>query len=121
MNMNAVRSHYPPDSHFLEVCDSIGLLYLNELCGWQNSYSTEIAEKLLPEMMFRDVNHPCIFIWANGNEGGWNTAIDNRFANYDPQNATSFIRGQTSMVWIHAIIPTVRITCIGWNADIRFS
>lgn len=85
MNMNAVRSHYPPDSHFLEVCDSIGLLYLNELCGWQNSYSTEIAEKLLPEMMFRDVNHPCIFIWANGNEGGWNTAIDNRFANYDPQ------------------------------------
>lgn len=85
MNMNAVRSHYPPDTHFLEVCDSIGLLYLNELCGWQNSYSTEIAEKLLPEMMFRDVNHPCIFIWANGNEGGWNTAIDNRFADYDPQ------------------------------------
>ena len=85
MNMNAVRSHYPPDTHFLEVCDSIGLLYLNELCGWQNSYSTAIAEKLLPEMMFRDVNHPCIFIWANGNEGGWNTAIDNRFANYDPQ------------------------------------
>ena len=58
MNMNAVRSHYPPDTYFLEACDSIGLLYLNELCGWQNSYSTEIAEKLLPEMIFRDVNHP---------------------------------------------------------------
>ena len=85
MNMNAVRSHYPPDTHFLEACDSIGLLYLNELCGWQNSYSTEIAEKLLPEMIFRDVNHPCIFVWANGNEGGWNTAVDNRFADYDPQ------------------------------------
>lgn len=85
MNMNAVRSHYPPDTHFLEVCDSIGLLYLNELCGWQNSYSTEIAQKLLPEMIRRDVNHPCIFIWSNGNEGGWNTAIDNRFADYDPQ------------------------------------
>ena len=83
--MNAVRSHYPPDTHFLEACDSIGLLYLNELCGWQNSYSTEIAEKLLPEMIFRDVNHPCIFVWANGNEGGWNTAVDNRFADYDPQ------------------------------------
>lgn len=85
MNMNAVRSHYPPDTHFLEVCDSLGLLYLNELCGWQNSYSTEIAQKLLPEMIFRDVNHPCIFVWANGNEGGWNTAIDNSFADYDPQ------------------------------------
>lgn len=85
MNMNAVRSHYPPDKHFLEVCDSIGLLYINELCGWQNSYSDEVAKKLLPEMIFRDVNHPCIFIWANGNEGGWNTAIDNHFADYDPQ------------------------------------
>lgn len=30
MNMNAVRSHYPPDRHFLDVCDSIGLLYLDE-------------------------------------------------------------------------------------------
>ena len=85
MNMNAVRSHYPPDKHFLEMCDSIGLLYINELCGWQNSYSDEIAKKLLPEMIFRDVNHPCIFIWANGNEGGWNTTIDAHFADYDPQ------------------------------------
>ena len=57
MNMNAVRSHYPPDTHFLEACDSIGLLYLNELCGWQNSYSTEIAEKLLPEMISVSYTH----------------------------------------------------------------
>lgn len=85
MNMNAVRSHYPPDVHFLEVCDSIGLLYLDELCGWQNAYSKKVAERLLPEMIFRDVNHPCIFIWSNGNEGGWNTSIDSRFADYDPQ------------------------------------
>ncbi|WP_431210798.1 glycoside hydrolase family 2 TIM barrel-domain containing protein [Puia sp. P3] len=27
MNMNAVRmSHYPPDDHFLDVCDSLGCL-----------------------------------------------------------------------------------------------
>ena len=29
--MNAVRSHYPPDKHFLEICDSLGIFYLNEL------------------------------------------------------------------------------------------
>lgn len=86
MNMNAVRSHYPPDAHFLNLCDSLGLLYLYELCGWQNSYSTEVAQRLLPEMIHRDVNHPCIFLWGNGNEGGWNTNVDHLFAKYDPQH-----------------------------------
>ena len=85
MNMNAVRSHYPPDAHFLDVCDSLGLLYLDELAGWQNAYSDEVAARLLPEMIARDVNHPCVFLWSNGNEGGWNTTIDREFARYDPQ------------------------------------
>lgn len=85
MNMNAVRSHYPPDKHFLEICDSLGLFYLNELSGWQNSYDTGVGKKLLSELMARDVNHPCIFMWCNGNEGGWNTELDHLFAEYDPQ------------------------------------
>lgn len=85
MNMNAVRSHYPPDKHFLEICDSIGLFYLDEFAGWQNSYDTATGMKLLPEMINRDVNHPCIFMWSNGNEGGWNENIDTHFADYDPQ------------------------------------
>ena len=30
MNMNAVRmSHYPPDVHFLDVCDSLGLYVMD--------------------------------------------------------------------------------------------
>ncbi|MBB4042636.1 hypothetical protein GGR06_000395 [Bacteroides reticulotermitis] len=85
MNMNAVRSHYPPDKHFLDVCDSLGLFYLDELAGWQNSYDAEVGQKLLAEMIAHDVNHPCIFMWSNGNEGGWNTALDSLFAAYDPQ------------------------------------
>ena len=85
MNMNAVRSHYPPDTHFLDLCDSLGLLYLDELAGWQNAYSDAVAARLLPEMIARDVNHPCVFLWSNGNEGGWNTSIDRSFALYDPQ------------------------------------
>ena len=85
MNMNAVRSHYPPDKHFLEICDSLGLFYLNELAGWHNSYNTEVGKKLLQEMIARDVNHPCIFLWSNGNEGGWNKKLDPLFAENDPQ------------------------------------
>ena len=87
MNMNAVRmSHYPPDPHFLDVCDSLGLFVLNELAGWQTPpYDTEVGEKLVKEMVTRDVNHPSIIIWDNGNEGGWNTELDDDFALYDPQ------------------------------------
>ena len=86
MNMNAVRSHYPPDVDFLNLCDSLGVLYLNELAGWQNSYSDAVGHKLVREMVERDVNHPCIFIWSNGNEGGFNTHLDDDFAKYDPQH-----------------------------------
>ena len=86
MNMNAVRSHYPPDVDFLNLCDSLGVLYLNELAGWQNSYSDAVGHKLVREMVERDVNHPCIFIWSNGNEGGFNTHLDGDFAKYDPQH-----------------------------------
>ena len=85
MNMNAVRSHYPPDRHFLEICDSMGLLYLDELPGWQTHYDDTMAVKMIREFIPRDVNHPCIFLWSNGNEGGWNTSIDHLFAELDIQ------------------------------------
>ncbi|MFH6993826.1 glycoside hydrolase family 2 TIM barrel-domain containing protein [Flavobacterium sp. FlaQc-48] len=85
MNMNAVRGHYPPDDHFLEVCDSLGLFVLNELAGWQNPYDTETGTKLVKEMITRDVNHPSVIIWDNGNEGGWNYNVDKVFAENDPQ------------------------------------
>ena len=34
-------------------------------------------------MIERDVNHPSIIIWSNGNEGGWNYNLDPLFAKYD--------------------------------------
>lgn len=86
MNMNAVRFHYPPDDHFLAVCDSLGLLVLDELAGWQNPYDTETGEQLIKEMVDRDVNHPSVIIWDQGNEGGWNYELDDDFEQHDPQN-----------------------------------
>ncbi|MGQ7945457.1 glycoside hydrolase family 2 TIM barrel-domain containing protein [Flavobacterium sp. WC2509] len=85
MNMNAVRGHYPPDDHFLAVCDSLGLFVLNELAGWQNSYDTKTGTQLVRETVERDVNHPSVIIWDNGNEGGWNYEVDKVFEQYDPQ------------------------------------
>jgi hypothetical protein len=86
MNMNAVRmSHYPPDVHFLDVCDSLGLFVLDELAGWQTAYDTHVGSVLAQEMLVRDINHPSIVVWDNGNEGGWNTELDHFFDELDPQ------------------------------------
>ncbi|MBL7968065.1 MAG: hypothetical protein JNK09_13780 [Prolixibacteraceae bacterium] len=86
MNMNAVRmSHYPPDVHFLEVCDSLGLFVLDELAGWQTAYDTKVGSLLAQELLVRDINHPSIVVWDNGNEGGWNTELDHFFDELDPQ------------------------------------
>jgi hypothetical protein len=87
MNMNAVRmSHYPPDVHFLDACDSMGLFVLDELTGWQKKYDTPVGKRLVREMVTRDVNHPSIVIWDNGNEGGNNHDLVEEYAKYDPQN-----------------------------------
>jgi len=89
MNMNAVRmSHYPPDRDFLDVCDSLGLYVLDELTGWQAKYDTVVGRKLVKELVVRDVNHPSILFWDNGNEGGFNRGLDNDYALYDPQKRT---------------------------------
>jgi len=86
MNMNAVRmSHYPPDGHFLEVCDSMGLFVMDELAGWHGNYDTKTGTKLLKEMIDHDVNHPSIILWSNGNEGGHNLELDTLFTQYDIQ------------------------------------
>jgi hypothetical protein len=94
MNMNAVRmSHYPPNHIFLDECDRLGLYVFDELTGWQHAYDNTIAPELVKEMVIRDVNHPSIIAWDNGNEGGWNTTVDNNgvgatnvYAIWDPQN-----------------------------------
>lgn len=84
MNMNAVRcSHYPPDVRFLELCDSLGIYVLNELAGWQKAYSTTAGKPLVKEMVIRDLNHPSIIFWDNGNEGGTNKELDAEFTKWD--------------------------------------
>ena len=75
---NAVRtSHNPPAPAFLDACDSIGLLVIDEAFdGWKapkNSYdySTLIDQWWqhdISAMVKRDRNHPSIIAWSIGNE-----------------------------------------------------
>ena len=86
MNMNSVRlSHYPADPEFLEACDSLGLYVMDELGGWHGKYDTPTGVRLIEGMIDRDVNHPSIIWWSNGNEKGWNIELDGEFHKYDPQ------------------------------------
>ena len=86
MNMNAVRlSHYPADPEFLDACDSLGLYVECELPGWHWAHETIVGSQLVEEMVTRDVNHPSIIFWSNGNEGGFNYELEPFFTKFDPQ------------------------------------
>lgn len=75
---NAVRtSHNPPSEAFLDACDSIGLLVIDEAFdGWRekkNNYDYSILFDQwwpvdLKAMIERDKNHPSIILWSIGNE-----------------------------------------------------
>lgn len=68
LGVNMVRcSHYPQDPEFLERCDEIGLLVLEEVPGWQYVGSEEwqaILKTNLEELIVRDRNHPSIVSWG---------------------------------------------------------
>ena len=86
LNMNAVRlSHYPPDPDFLAACDESGLYVMDELAGWHGMYDSNVGKKLVHEMLVRDLNHPSIVWWSNGNEGGHNLELDKEFTAIDLQ------------------------------------
>jgi hypothetical protein len=89
MNMNAVRcSHYVPDKRFLDLCDSLGILVLDEVAGWQKGYDTIVGPKLIRETILKDENHPSVVVWDYGNEGGWDFANEKWFHKYDIQKRT---------------------------------
>ena len=80
MGCNAIRTaHNPTAPEFLDLCDRMGFLVLDELTDtWtypkkENGYGllfNDWSEADLRAMIRRDRNHPCIFAWSTGNEIG---------------------------------------------------
>ena len=80
MGCNAIRcSHNPPAPEFLDLCDRMGFLVMDELTDtwtWpkkKNGYASlfeDWAEKDLVAMIRRDRNHPSVILWSIGNECG---------------------------------------------------
>ncbi len=75
---NAIRtSHNPPSSQFLDACDRLGVLVIDEAFDqWQrpknredyNLYFDEWHQRDLESMVLRDRNHPSVILWSIGNE-----------------------------------------------------
>jgi beta-galactosidase len=76
---NAIRcSHNPPSPYLLQVCDSLGILVIDEIFdNWEkekvspDDYSKSFKEwwqKDIELMVMRDRNHPSVVMWSIGNE-----------------------------------------------------
>jgi beta-galactosidase len=78
MGCNGIRSsHYPPAPEFLDLCDRMGFLVMDEnFDEWRkgkfaygyHDYFDEWAEIDTRGMVRRDRNHPSIVLWSVGNE-----------------------------------------------------
>jgi beta-galactosidase len=80
MGCNAIRtSHNPPSPEFLDLCDTMGFLVMDEAFDeWAepkgqveygyHKYFSECAQSDLLSMIHRDRNHPSVVLWSAGNE-----------------------------------------------------
>lgn len=75
---NAIRtSHNPPSPAFLDACDRLGILVMDEAFDhWQEQknpqdyhrFFSDWWERDLASMVLRDRNHPSVILWSIGNE-----------------------------------------------------
>ncbi len=79
MGCNAIRtSHNPYPAEFLDLCDRMGFLVMNEAFDeWRYAkgiksgyhlYFDEWYERDLTNFILRDRNHPSVVLWSAGNE-----------------------------------------------------
>ena len=78
MGVNSIRSsHNPPAPELLNMCDTMGLIVMDESFDmWrrrktQNDYARffdEWHERDLTDLVLRDRNHPSVLMWSIGNE-----------------------------------------------------
>lgn len=78
MGVNAIRtSHNPPAPEFLDLCDELGVLVLDEAFDvWRKSKTPHDYHQIFDDwheadlraLVRRDRNHPCVLAWSIGNE-----------------------------------------------------
>ena len=114
---NAIRtSHNPPSSDFLDACDRLGMLVIDEAFDcWEagnknpqdyHLYFKDWWQRDLESMILRDRNHPSVVLWSIGNE------INERA---EPQGLEI---GRALAALAHKLDPTRKVTaaiCHAWD------
>ena len=86
MGCNSIRTaHNPYAPEFLDLCDKLGFLVMNEVFDeWKQAktregygnYFDEWSERDVTAFVRRDRNHPCVALWSAGNEIGEQVAVN---------------------------------------------
>jgi beta-galactosidase len=113
---NAIRtSHNPPSAYFLEACDELGMLVIDEAFDhWikpkrpndYTNYFEEWHKKDIQAMVLRDRNHPSIVMWSFGNE------VPERG---DPEGIEIGEKLVAAIKEIDSTRPTTQAVCLFWE------
>jgi len=116
--VNLIRTHYPQAPEFLDLCDRLGILFLEELpINWwgvewfgkegvvQDERILNRALPMLETMIRRDRNHPSIIIWSMANESKTDnsvgikvmSALIRRTKELDPTRLATFVTAPGSV------------------------
>jgi beta-galactosidase len=112
---NAIRcSHNPPAPEFLDLCDRLGFLVINEVfdkwkSGYYAQYFDDWWEKDMSSALLRDRNHPSVVLWSIGNE----------VAEQNDTTGTGVGRLKMLQDFVHKTDPTRKATMAIAPNDIR--
>ena len=116
LGYNAVRcSHNLPSEHFLDVCDELGLMVIDECFDqwlmaknpddYHNYFATH-SDDDISVMLRRDRNHPSVIMWSIGNE------IPGRI---EPAGKAAAARLRADVLKYDTMRPVTAAIC-GWDA-----
>ena len=104
-------SHCPPDPAFMEACDELGIMIMDEIPGFQffgNSTFQNRSYQNMRDMIRRDRNHPCVIAWELSlNETWWEGG------EWDNYSSTAVSIG-------HAEYPGNQRYIAGWKDDTTY-
>jgi hypothetical protein len=129
LNYNFMRTaHYPNDKVVYDLADKYGIVIDEESPSIKpQSFSQEVQEQQMKEMIRRDRNHPSIMFWSMGNET--NHAVDSKYAVAEDTTriitARRVLDGSAGAYVTHTdenlgIESLLRCTIRGWyNTDVK--